>query len=341
MLLCLSKADGKELWSRPLDTGNRIWRKQNNTSPSPVTDGTHVWAVTGTGEVACFDFDGNPIWNANLQDLYGEFGLNWGYASSPLLYDSKLIIEVLHGMRTDEPSYVVAFDAASGKEAWRVERPTDAISESPDAYTTPVLVEHEGRMTIVVSGGDYVTGHDPATGNELWRAGGLNPQRSQNFRIVGSPTVMDHMIYVPTRNQPLLAIRPGGSGDVTRSHLAFKLDQRGADVPSPVSDGKFLYIVTDQGLISCLDAKDGTLVYGPQRTTPGTVSSSPVIVDGKLYFVNEQAETVVLETGPEYKLVSVNKLDGEYTLSSIAVSESRLYIRTAKALYCIGNAGAE
>lgn len=340
-LICLSKSDGSQLWSQDLDDGNRIWRKQNNSSPSPVTDGQHVWVVTGTGAIACFDMEGNPVWDDHLQEKYGEFGLNWGYASSPLLYDGKLIVEVLHGMRTDEPSYVVAFNAETGDVVWRVERDTDAIRESPDAYTTPAVVEQDGQTAIVITGGDYVTGHNPDTGEEVWRSGGLNPDRSQNFRIVGSPVVKDGLIYAPTRNRPLLALRPGGSGDVTDSHLAFKYEGRAADVPTPVCDGTYLYIVDDRGMVTCLDAKDGSEVYGPVRTASGTVSSSPVLIDGKIYFVNEEAVTVVFETGPEFKLVSENSLDGEYTLSSIAVSGSQIYVRTAKSLFCIGTTDAE
>ncbi|MDA7980603.1 MAG: PQQ-binding-like beta-propeller repeat protein [Pirellulales bacterium] len=341
MLICISKKDGSELWSRELDQGNRLWRKHNNASPSPVTNGVHVWVVTGTGAIACFDMDGNPVWNEHLQEKYGQFGLNWGYASSPLLYDGKLIVEVLHGNNTDDPSYVVAFDAASGDVIWHVERETDARRESPDAYTTPAVVEHEGRTTIVISGGDYVTGHNPQTGEEIWRSAGLNPQRSPNFRVVGSPVVKDGLIYAPTRNRPMLALRPGGNGDVTDSHVAFRYEGRAADVPTPVCDGKYLYVVDDRGLVTCLDAKDGTEVYGPVRTVSGTVSSSPILVDGKIYFVNENAVTVVFEAGSEFKLVAENPLNGEYTLSSIAVSDSRLYIRTAKSLFCIGNAKPE
>jgi outer membrane protein assembly factor BamB len=177
------------LWKRELDSGNRTWNKQNAASPSPVTDGELVWAVTGTGAVAAFDMDGKEVWKRNLQSDYGEFGLNWGYASSPLLHSGRLIIQVLHGNNTDDPSYLVALDAATGRELWRKERATDAVRESPDAYTTPAFLVHEGKPQIVISGGDYVTGHDPETGNELWRAGGLNPRKAPNYRIVASPVV--------------------------------------------------------------------------------------------------------------------------------------------------------
>ncbi|MXX12096.1 MAG: PQQ-binding-like beta-propeller repeat protein, partial [Gemmatimonadetes bacterium] len=125
-ILCLSKKDGSELWRYKLDEGNVLRRKHNKTSPSPVTDGAHVWVITGNGVVTCLDMDGKAVWSRDLQEDYGRFGLLFGYASSPILYDGKLILQVLHGMRTDDPSYVVALDASSGKEVWRKERPTDA-----------------------------------------------------------------------------------------------------------------------------------------------------------------------------------------------------------------------
>ena len=337
LLICLSKTDGKVLWQRELDEGNELHRKGNDSSPSPVTDGEHVWVVTGTGAVTAFDMEGKKIWGRNLQDDYGRFGLNWGYASSPLLHDGKLIIEVLHGHRTDDPSYIVAFNAITGEEIWRQERETDAVAESPDAYTTPALLESDGITQIVISGGDYVTGHHPQTGQEIWRAGGLNPERRGNYRIVGSPLVVDGLIYAPTRKKPLLALRAGGTGDVTTSHLVWKWEGSAApDVPTPICDGQYFYMVDDRGLVTCLNAKTGELVWGPERTAEGTVSASPILADDKLYITNEYALTTVITAGPEFKILATNELDGSYTLSSPAASGSHLFIRTGTHLYCIG-----
>lgn len=337
MLLCISKKDGSILWQKELDQGNRTWNKQNASSPSPVTDGKHVWVVTGTGAVTAFTLEGKEVWKRNLQKDYGAFGLNWGYASSPLFYKGNLIIQVLHGNNTDDPSYLVALDGVTGKPVWREERPTDAVRESPDAYTTPAVLTVGGKTQIVISGGDYVTGHDPATGKELWRAGGLNPQKAPNYRIVASPVVVDGMIYAPSRRRPLLAIRSGGSGDVTTSHVAWKWDDRGGpDVPTPVSDGKYFYMVEDSGMVTCLDAKTGKLIWGPERTAGGTVDSSPILADGKLYITNESGVTTVLAAGPEFKTLATNELDGTFTLSSLAVSGNQLFLRTSTHLYCIG-----
>ena len=261
----------------------------------------------------------------------------WGYASSPLLYNGTLIIEVLHGYRTDDPSYIVAFNATTGEEMWRQERPTDALSESPDAYTTPALLKHNGVTQIVISGGDYVTGHQPDTGKEIWRSGGLNPHQERNYRVVGSPFVVDGIIYAPTRKRPLLALRAGGTGDITDSHLVWKWDGAGApDVPTPACDGTYFYMVDDRGLATCLDAKTGQVVWGPERTAQGTVSASPILADGKLYITNEYGVTTVIAAGPTFKILATNELDGSYTLSSFAASGSQLFMRTGTHLYCIG-----
>ena len=333
-LLCVDRAKGVELWKKHLGTGNAKVRKQNMSSPSPVTDGAVVWVMTGTGALKAFDFDGKLLWAREIQQDYGRFGLNWGYASSPLLHKGALYVEVLHGMKTDDASYLLAIDGATGKTRWRVERPTDALNESPDAYTTPAIVRYDGKEELVISGGDYVTGHDLATGTELWRAGGLNPGKDRSYRVVASPIVFNSMIYVSSRVRPLLALRAGGRGDVSKSHLVWSTDQ-GPDVPTPATDGTYLYILNDRGILWCRDAKTGAEIWGNQRVRPGTYSASPLVADGKLYVTSEDGVTTVLEAGPTFKVLAENEL-ADYTLSSIAVSDGQLFMRTTQHLYCIG-----
>ena len=342
LLYCISKNDGKVRWQRELDRGNRTYNKQNSSSPSPVTDGKHVWVVTGNGVITALDFDGKEDWKKNLQQEYGDFGLNWGYGSSPLLYHGNLVIEVLHGMRTDDPSYLLAIEGNSGKTLWRIERPTDAPNESPDAYTTPVIVNVAGREQIVVSGGDYVTGHDPKTGDELWRAGGLNPTKSPVYRTVNSPVVAGGMIYAGTRQKPVLALRAGGHGDVSTSNLAWKWeDDGGPDVPTPVTDGKYYYMVADNGVITCIDAQTGAKIYRNRLSVGATIDSSPILADGKLYITGENAVTVVLQAGPEYSELARNELDGTFTMSSLAISGQQIFLRTSTHLYCLGESKAK
>jgi hypothetical protein len=214
------------VWKRPLGCGNHQERKQNMSTPSPVTDGERIWVMTGTGILKAFDFSGAEIWKRDIQKDYGRFGLNWGYGSSPLLYQDSLFVQVLHGMRTDDPSYVLRIDKATGKTLWRVERPTNARMESPDSYTTPALLKYGSATEIVITGGDVVTGHDLASGKELWRANGLNPDNDANYRIVASPVVHGELIIAPTRERPMLVLKAGGRGDVTKSHLSVVVRQR-------------------------------------------------------------------------------------------------------------------
>ena len=338
-LWALDRNTGSVRWKQKLAGGDHDMRKQNMSSPSPVTDGTGVWVLTGTGVLKAFTFDGKELWARDIQKDYGQFGLNWGYASSPLLLGDALYVQVLHGMKTDDPSYLLKIDKATGKNVWRVERLTDAVNESPDSYTTPLWVEANGRTELVITGGDVVSGHDPATGKELWRADVLNPTRNGAYRLVASPLFTGGVIIAPTRNNPLVAVRPGGSGDVAKSHILWSFAQ-GPDVPTPVSDGKLLYIVRDNGVVFALDVQTGSTVYGPVRLPPGTYSSSPVLADGKIYVTTEEeGVTTVFRAGPKFEVLASNTLLGDcspYCLSTIAVSEGQLFVRTASFLWVIG-----
>jgi outer membrane protein assembly factor BamB len=330
----LDRASAKILWKRPITAGNYKINKQNMSSPSPVTDGKTVWFLTGTGILKAFDFAGKELWSRDIQKDYGAFGLNWGYGSSALLYKGSLYVPVLHGMKTDEPSYLLRMDAATGKTLFKQDRPTTARRESPDSYVTPQLLRYDGKVEIVLNGGDCVTGHDPDTGKELWRSWGLNPTGDGNFRIIASSVTRDGIVYAPTRVRPFLAIKAGGRGDITNSHVLWKFEN-GPDVPSPVTDGKYLYLPNDRGIVWVLDAKTGQEVYGSKRIAPAIYSSSPVLADGKVYITNEEGTTTVLKAGGAFEVLAENKL-GEYTLSSPAVSDGQIFLRTEQYLYCIG-----
>jgi len=334
-LWCVDRVKGVALWKQHVSGGDHREMKQNMSSPSPVTDGSNVWVMTGTGILKAFDFTGKELWARDIQKDYGRFGLNWGYGSSPLLYEDSLYVQVLHGMRTDEPSYVLRISKANGRTIWRVERPTRARSESPDSYTTPALVRYGNTAELVITGGDVVTGHDLSTGKELWRADGLNPSNDGSYRIVASPFVNGDIIYAPSRERPMLALKPGGRGDVTTSHLLWSFNN-GPDVPTPVSDGTYVYVVNDRGIMWCLDAKTGKEIYGRQRLRPSTYSGSFVLADGKLYITNEDGLTSVVRAGPKFELLAENNFD-DYTLSSPAISDGQIFIRTTGWLWAVGN----
>ena len=330
----VDKTKGTPIWKRPVAEGDYNINKQNMSSPSPVTDGANVWVMTGLGIFKAFNYDGKELWMRDIQKDYGKFGLNWGYASSPMLHEDSLYVQVLHGMKTDDPSYILRIDKKTGKTIWRVERPTEAIRESPDAYSTPQLLRHNNQLELVILGGDCVTGHDLATGKELWRGNGLNPQNNPNFRTIASAVVFDGMIYAPTRERPLIAFKAGGRGNITESHKAWTFNA-GPDVPTPVTDGKYFYSFNDRGIVYCLDAKTGATIWGPQRIKPAIYSASPVLADGKIYITNEDGVTTVLKAGDKFEVLAENDF-AEYTLSSPAISDGRIYMRTTAFLYAIG-----
>jgi outer membrane protein assembly factor BamB len=338
-LWAVDRTKGTVLWKRLLGGGDRVQRKANNSSPSPVTDGRTVWAMTQNGFIKAFDFGGKELWARDLQKDYGQFGTQFGNGTSPLLHEGALYVQVLHGFFTDDPSYVLRINGADGKTVWKVERPTNARQESPDSYSTPAVFRYGTTTEIVVSGGDVATGHDPATGKELWRADGLNPQNATNYRIVASPLVHGELLFIPSRERPLVAIKPGGRGDITKSHVAWQF-MNGPDVPSPVTDGTYLYSVNDRGVVYCLDAKTGATVYGPQRIRPATYSASPVLADGKIYVTDEDGVTTIFRAGPKFELIAENDL-GEFTLSSPAMVEGQIFIRTDRFLYAIGQRRAK
>jgi outer membrane protein assembly factor BamB len=327
-------AEPKVLWKKELGDGDHKERKQNMSSPSPVTDGKNVWALTGTGSLKCFDFAGNEKWARDIQKDYGKFGLNWGYASSPTLYEDSIFVQVLHGMKTKDSPYILRIDKLTGKTLWRIERKTPAIHESPDSYSTPVVAKTADGVQLIVSGGDVLTGHDLKTGEELWRATGFNPQNNGNYRTVASSTYFDGIVYTPTRERPLQAFRVGGKGDVTQKNLVFQF-QNGPDVPTPVTDGKYFYSINDRGIVFVLDAKTGAEIYGSQRIKPGTYSSSPILADGKIYITNEDGMTTVLKAGPQFEILAENNL-ADYCLSTVAISEGQIFLRTTQYLYAIG-----
>jgi outer membrane protein assembly factor BamB len=326
-------------WKRPLSGGNRIGNKQNMSSPSPVTDGRHVWVMTGTGILKAFDVAGKELWTRDIQKDYGKFGIQFGYASSPLLDGSALYLQVLHGMNTDDPSYVLRIDNMTGKTVWKVERPTDAVVESPDSYTTPALLRLGNRTQIVITGGDVVTGHDAESGKEVWRADVLNPENRSNYRIISSPVIAGELVIAPSRINPLVALRTGGSGDISRTHVAWTF-HRGPDVPSPVSDGTYLYLVSETGVVYCLDLKSGKLVYGPRRIPSDFYSSSPVLADGKIYVTGESTGvTTVFRAGPKFEILASNTFNdpcSPYCLASLAVSQGQLFIKTDAHLWVVG-----
>lgn len=333
-ITCLN-LDGKTVWNKELgpSSANRN-QKASGANPSPVTDGKFVFAYFKSGEVACLDLDGKIVWQNNTQKAYGEDKLWWDLGTSPVLTADAVVVAVMH----QGPSYLVAYDKKSGKVAWKIDRDMDAPGEARDSYTTPLVLPEGQSESIVVLGADHVTSHDAQTGKELWRVGTLNPRGRGNYRSIASPLEMDGMVFAPyCRGQTLTAVKLGGSGDVTESHVAWEIDSTASDVPSPVGLNGKLYMCSDRGNLTCLDAKTGKEIWAEQLPkSRHSYSASPIIAGDHIYCTREDGTTAVVKFGDSAEVVASNVLN-EFTYATPVFVDSKIYIRTSKYLVCIAS----
>lgn len=346
LMLVAVSTEGKKLWERKVGSGNRRGRGDEGSmaSPSPVTDGKHVWVVLGTGEVACFDFDGNQVWKFNLQDRFGRFRLQFGFHSSPVLWKDRVLLQLIHGdgRASTQEAIVVALDKSNGKTLWKKDRVTGAYRENEHSYASPMLCDTGKSQLFITHGADYTIAYDPQTGEEVWRMGGLNPQNDPNrryhptLRFVASPGISKDLIVLPTaKNQQIFAIRPNLKGDLTNNKkaLVWKLPRYTPDVPSPLIHNGLVYLCEKDGTLRCLDARDGTILY-TRRLHFARYRASPAYADGKIYLCARDGVVTVVQTGKEFKKLAENKM-GDDIEASPAFSNGTLYIRTFGALWAI------
>src|SRR5262245_22900311 len=230
--LAFERKTGRELWRVKVVEGIGKDRMSTFSNPSPVTDGKRVWFFYGSGDLVCLDVGGKQIWQRNIQKDYGPFAFQWTFSSSPLLYDGRLYLQVLQrnvpvggSGRKDGPneSYLLAMDPATGKEMWKVIRPSEAREESLEAFTTPTPYRHEDRSELLLLGGDCITGNDPDTGKELWRWGTWNPTHIGHWRLVPSPTAGAGVaLACGPKDSPVYAVKLGGKGTLANSSLAWQ-----------------------------------------------------------------------------------------------------------------------
>ncbi len=344
-LHCISTS-GKPLWKKRLDGVNRNSRDGGNSaSPSPCTDGEHVWCMMGDGMLYCFTMDGNQVWKNNLQAMYGEFIIQFGMTSTPILDNGRLYLQLIHGsMRERDKTsegWVLAFDAKSGKEIWKHRRKTDGIIENKHSYASPTIYRDADVKYLLTHGGDYVIAHSLKDGSEIWRCGGLNPKGSgynPTLRFVSSPTTVPGMIVVPTaKNGVVKSLKPGLKGDVTNQESSqhWVMKRGTPDVATPLIHDGLVYLARENGVLVCVDAKTGELVY-QERILDDRHRSTPVYADGKIYLAGRKGNIVVVKAGREMEVISKCEL-GEQTTASPAIADGMVFIRTFDALYAFGN----
>jgi outer membrane protein assembly factor BamB len=346
--ICISVKDGKVLWQKQVGKDRPALVGGNNMAcPSPIADGQRVFFYYGTGDLAAFDCDGNPLWSRTLDKDLGEFIVKYGYSSSPLLYKGKLYVVLLQNSSPGKyrasnrtgplSSYLIALDPATGKDLWRHVRRSEATDESLEAYITPVPYEGQGRSQVVVVGGDCLTGHNPDDGEEVWRWS-YNRQHGNMQRLVPSAVPGDGLIYfAEPRGKPLHAIRPDGTGALTDAHVAWTFKGTTTDAATPLYyKGRVYLLDGDRRVMHCLDAKTGEVKWQGQLGQGPVLRGSPTGADGRVYCINEAGQVIVLAAGDELKVVARIPMGEGPCRSSMAVAAGRLFIRTAKNLYCIG-----
>jgi outer membrane protein assembly factor BamB len=342
VLLCLDRQTGKVRWQKQVSAGNKIKGRNNSCSPSPVTDGNTVWTLFGTGDLAAYDNSGKELWARHLTKEFGPFHFNWIYGSSPLLYKGRLYAEVLR--RGPAESFLLCMEPATGSTIWRHVRPTDAEEESQEAYTTPMPCECGGRTEIIVAGGDYVTGEDAATGEELWRGGGLrNYNALSTGRLVPTPLLADGLVVVcGCKRNPILAFRQCGAGDITSNGLAWSDQKDTSDCVTPLLyQDKLFMLDGDKQIMVCADPASGEVKWRQPLGVHDIFRASTTGADGKLYCLSERAKVVVLSAAEGKVLSTVNMGDADQggeglSHATIAAAHGCLFVRTTDHLYCIG-----
>jgi len=324
VLTALDRASGRRLWEHTIDAENplpELHEKHNLASPSPTTDGSRVYAWYGTGQLVAVDMNGKLVWGRNLAKEVAPVSIIWGPGSSPAVYGDTLYLLAYHGAS----AYLMAVEAATGKTKWKVDGGKDVMS-----YSTPVMVQAPSGPELVVNSSEGVAGHDPRTGARLWFFAEAN-----SFPVPAPVPASGGLIYLNRgyRSSPYMAIRAGGRGEISDTHVVWRQATSGPYVPSLVHYQGLLYMATDAGIVSAIDAATGQRVW--QERIPGVYMGSPVAGDGKVYFADETGTTLVLEAGRVLKVLAKNKLSGRFGASP-AIAGGRIFLRSDDEVVAIG-----
>ena len=340
ILLCIDRLSGQTVWQRDVvqSPPETIHRLNSRASGTPATDGKQVYVTFMRAEgnkviapnvgserlitpgkiiVAAYDLDGNKKWKTNVGDFVSAHGFN----TCPVLLEDSVILNGDH----DGDAYLVALDRQSGRERWRIRRENKTRS-----YVTPIIREIDGITQMILSGSLCVASYDPRNGKRHWIVDGPTEQ------FVAS-MVYDGKYVFATGGYPerhTLAIRPGGKGNVTDTHIAWRTTRGAAYVPSPIISGRYLLMVADSGIASCFEARTGKRHW--MERLPGGHSPSPVSADGLVYFVSDRGVTTIVRPSETFAVIAKNEL-GESVSASPAISQSQIFLRTHQHLYCIGS----
>lgn len=362
--LCYDKQTGKEKWRVTISEGDEVqWDdKSNLASPSPATDGDRVYFLFANAVAAACDFGGKIVWKRDFKETHGAFGTQWTYGSSPTIDSGKLYIQVLqrnepfefHGFNKGTPgkdmsSYVLAIDPATGKDIWKVIRPSTAKIESLEAFSSPVFTTYKDQRLMLISGGDTLTIHDAVSGREFSRMATWNPPGegyNSFFRLVPSPVVGDGIAIVcAPKNSPVFAMPLDAKGE---TQPLWQTEPKGvtSDVPTPAFyKGHFYILDGGKKILSCLEPKTGKVVWSGELGGKTKFESSPTVADDKVYCINFWGEVYVAKANTDkFELLAVNEMgngskpngNAESVRASISVSDGSLFIRNQEKLFRVG-----
>jgi len=315
--ICLNRDTGEVLKNIEVFQSQNpvsIHSKNSHASPTPVLEKDRVYVHYGSAGTACLSTQGQILWNTQLQYDHGH-----GPGGSPILFRDLLIVNC----DGTDVQFVVALDKQTGKVRWKQYR------DGAMAFSTPLVIQVKGRKQVICISGDRVVAYEPTSGQEIWWL------RYNGFSNIPRPVFGLNLVFISSGFDPpatLFAVRPNGRGDVTDTHVAWRLKRSIPLNPSPLLIDELLYIVSDRGVVSCLNARTGS-PYWRQRLS-GNFSASPVYADGRIYFLNEEGETTVIAPGTSFKRLATNSLEGT-TLASLSVSDKAIFLRTDSHLYRI------
>jgi outer membrane protein assembly factor BamB len=339
-VLCLDRDTGKVLWTRTAFEGvPKIKRhlKGSQANCTPATDGKRVVACFGPEGLYCYDFQGKQLWKRDLSSIDSSFAMDqqyeWGFGSSPIIHDGLVILQC----DLSKDSFIAAYRLEDGSRAWSM--PRDEIP----SWSSPVVWRNGSRAELVTNASQYARGYDPATGKELWRLA------KKSEITIPMPVIGRDLVYITSGNrpiQPIFAVRPGASGDISlqpneerNAHIAWSKMRGGPYMTTPIAYGKYLYVCSNAGMLTCYAADTGKEVY-KERLGGESYTASPVAADGRLYFTSEQGEVRVVKAGPEFELLAVNEL-GDVCMATPAISGGTLFVRSQHFLFALGRKQAE
>ena len=319
-----SRADGKRLWSHRLEADGPltpVHDKHNLATPSPTSDGSLVYAWFGTGQIVALDLSGKLVWQRHLGKEIAPFDIQWGHGSSPAVHGDLLLLLCDHA----PASYLLAVDKRTGKDRWKADR-----GQGRSSYSTPFVVPvADGAAEVIVNSSERIDAYALADGKHLWHTDGAN-----RFPIP-VPVFHDGILYLTRgyRSGPYMAMRPGGRGDVTSSHVVWRVETGAPYVSSLVFWDSLLFMANDAGVVTAVDAKTGERVW--QHRTPGVFSASPIAAEGRIYFVSESGETIVMRAARTPEVLAQNDL-AVRLVASPAVSGGKIFFRSDNQLIAVG-----